>query len=269
MFGDPILRHILTPNNPAVKLLSTASDTTDLTTYTFSAMDIGGFGDSHPFGSDQANTTTSALLSSPGRAAIACIVHGEDAATTFGVSSVTIGGVAGTEAVDRGGGTSAINTAIYIWTGESLRGIANTDVVVVWNEAVTSCAVGIIEITNLTCYAALASGSAQGTGAVNAPIINLADSSRFSGGIAIFGSSCVTGGGTETPEFNLIAGTTQPLDAMNPTLLYHGNNAELDFAAAFSLVTGTFHDPISTVRLGASVSWSGTGAGDLVGIYLA
>lgn len=267
----PVIAHILAPKFPRVLLLSTANSTSDLTTYTFSAMDIGGLHAAHPFSAEE--TIPSSMpgppLASSGRKTILAIIHGEDANATFNVSSVTIGGVAGTERVDRGGGTNAINTAIYSWNPADLAGIANTDVAVTWSEAITSCAVGIVEVSNVRGFGAAGTMSATGTGLITGALSPIGSADQVIGGAVIMGSTCATGGGTELPEFGfntgaLLTGT----DSFNPTTLYEGNNAEIDFAAAYYILP-TYQYPGATPRrFEPAVSWSGAGAGDAAAVWI-
>lgn len=261
------LRHVLAPKLPSVRLLATASNTNDLTAYTFTAVDIGGFGARHPMGAHENVLLNNPMLSSPGRAAIVVFVHGEDAAATFGVNSVTIGGVSGTEIFDRGGVTQAVDSAIYIWSAGDLAGIANTDIVVTWSEAVTSCAIGVVEVSNLRSFGVLASGSAFGASNLAVTVTGVADEEAVIGGVVLFCSTCVTGASTEFPSFEIAGAAVPPADGFEPCQIYHESNAEIDFAAFYYL--------ISSVDLGGADrsrfqgNWSGAGQADVVAVYLA
>lgn len=268
----PFMHCVLTPKFPRVKLLATASDVSDTDIYTFSAMDIGGFGGGHPLGEHEDNSTITTpipLFRSPNRKVILAIIHGEDAAVTFNVSSVTIGGVSGTEQVDRGGASAAVNTSVYTWSDNLLAGIANTDVVVTWSEAITACAVGIVEVSNIRLSGAAASGSGQGTGTINVALTGFTESETCVGGVAVVGSTCVTGGSTEFPEWAYSNAASIYTESFAPIQLYHESNAEIDFAAAYYVVGSVSGvSPGGTLRLSPSVAWSGAGNGDAAGIFI-
>ena len=123
---------------PRVRLLDFRNDVADLTTYTFTGVNVGDHGSTMHY----ENTTADfdPQLRTPGMKALFIIVHAEDAAITFGITSVRLGGaggVLGQEQADRGGGTSAINTGIYRWLPANIQGITSTDVIVTMSEAVT------------------------------------------------------------------------------------------------------------------------------------
>lgn len=253
---------------PTVTLLDTANSVTDGASFTFSAMNLGGMSGTAPLNSLETTVANdNPLLAVPGRKVILCIVHLEDSATNFGVTSVTIGGVAGTEELDRGGGTTAINTAMYLWRSEQLAAIANTDVIVTPTETCTACAVGVLEIDNVRSSRSTAEGIAQTAGDINIST-GINTDVGIIGGVVIMGISCVTGGGTETPSFINRTASTPPLDAFEPDTLYFGNNAELDFAAAvFQSPTVFFYSGLAA-RQGVGANWSGAGGGDGNAIYI-
>lgn len=171
MVLHPAWSTILRGQVPSVKLTDLRNDVSDLTTYTFTNCAIGPI----TFGVAGAGTPIPGqVLRSSGFRNIAVIVHGEDAATSFSVTGVTIGGVSGTEQIDRVGATSAINTAIYTWAGSTLDGIANTNIAVTWSEAITSCAIGVLSIENMPMLVGLSSASAVGTGVMNAAVTGTA-----------------------------------------------------------------------------------------------
>ena len=250
----PAKASILMPLVPYVRLLDTRSDVSDLTTYTFTACNLGMIG---LVSSPAANVYgTDPLLRSALRNMIVVAVHGEDAAVTFNVSSVTIGGVAGTEGPDRAGATNAINTAIYYWRTDQLQGIANTDIVVTFSEAVTHCAIGVMSVENLSLcvrVAGAASNTFTGTGTLTLGPTMTVENIDF-GLVGIFAASCVTGGGTE--GFSVKSG----IGGTPPNILSAGSTAEMDYAAAWSRSpqwNGANDKPIEFLA-----SWSGAGAGD-------
>ncbi len=254
MLMCPARTSILMPLVPNVRLLDVKSDVSDLTTYTFTACNLGMIG---LVSSPAANVYgTNPLLRSAQRNMIVVCIHGEDAAVTFNVTGVTIGGVAGTEGPDRGGATNAINTAIYYWRADQLQGIANTDIAVTFSEAVTSCAIGVMSVENLSLCARVAGAASNtftGTGTLTLGPTMTVENIDF-GVVGIFAASCVAGGGTE--GFAIQSG----IGGTPPDILYSGSTAEMDYAAAWSRSSqwnGANDKPIEFLA-----SWSGTGAGD-------
>lgn len=119
---------------PSLSFIGSTFSATDTDPYTFSAQALGL---PHPFRT------------------IIVGVHVEDAATNFSISSVTVQGLAATQAIATGN-TPAIKAAIYAvgvksgWTG---------DVVVDLSEAVTSCGISIWAAYNLDSITPTETGS--------------------------------------------------------------------------------------------------------------
>lgn len=248
----PLLRRVLF-NSPAprVKLLHFASSASDLTTYTFTNVPLGergtnGFTSNEVYGD-------SIMLRTPARKAIVIVVHAEDAAATFSVSSVTAGTVAGIEAVDRGGATSAINTAIYVFTEAEISQFTNESVVVTMSEAVTSCAIGVLLVENFSVLLLLTSATAVGTGALAlAPVASVDD--RFQ--LCIIGATCV---GLETFAIETFAG-------QHADILYDNQSAEASYACAWGYSKQFV--AAGDTNLSYSCSFSSTGAGDAVALVM-
>lgn len=256
----PLGQLLLHRQYPVVTLLETREDTSALTTYTFTDVNIGSTG-TKPSITNEA-LTTHVQVRSGSTTGLAVVIHAEDALATFGVSSVTIGGVAGTERPDRGGGTNPINTALYSWQTTALEGLANTDIVVTMSEAVTGCAIGVLLINNIGVFAGLTSGSTTSTG-VMATAPTSGDTIDRNPGM-IIASTCATGGGTEQVAFFIgEAGTSSRTQVVSPTLLYEKSNANFDYAAAWTYAPG-YGGGLSTESFACNVSWSGAGAGDMV-----
>lgn len=240
-------------------MLDVRSDTANATTYTFTAVGLGDLGSVASTAGDVYGANPH--IRSPGRKAIVVVVHGEDDLATFGVNSVTIGGVAGTEKVDRGGGSTAINTAIYVWDAASLGGITGTDVVVTWSEGVTNCAIGVLAIDNLGILAdAVASAnSAVGSGEIAlSPSPNMLDTNS----VLIVGSSKLNAGAGEL--FIIRSGSG---GGMQPTILYDGAHAEGRFAAAWTY-RPQHAAAGDTQAFPVAVSWTGAGSFDVACIGL-
>lgn len=257
MIIHPVLSPILQRKRPNVTLLDVRDDVADTDTYTFTACNLGDIGGTANTAHNYADRGNHRSTS---RKAIAIIVHGEDAATTFDVSSVTIGGVAGVEQVDRGGGTTAINTAIYTWATDGLMDITNTDIVVTWSESVTACAIGVVLVDNLGILDTVDVGSTQGAGDMTLTIDGTITEEAGQCTI-IVGMSCVTGGGTERSQVR-VGGAG---DCFAPTMLYEGSNAEFDFAGWWTCVPAYGGGGVGSI---ITPSWSGTGGGDSAAIML-
>jgi len=245
---------------PFVRLLDVRESTTNATTYTFTSVSAPPQRGCPSVASETYGA--SPHLRSATRSLLAVIVHAEDAAVTFGVSSVTFGGVGGTERVDRGGGTSAINTAIYTWTGDLLGAVTTTDVVVTFSEAVTGCAIGVVEISNIGAAEIGSSTSGSGTGILTfSPSPSITQYGETS--IGLYASTMITGASSETFSTGIINGATP--NGGSPIVLYEGQNAEFAYAAAFSLSNQYTADGNA---FAIASEWSGATAGDLAGLIV-
>lgn len=258
MLIHPAFSAILKPSLPRVTLTDVREDVSDLTTYTFTSCNLGDFGGTGGNTADAYGTNPTPRVAS--RKFVYVIVHGEDAATTFGVNSVTINGLGGSETVDRGGATNAINTALYVFSTEILSGITNTDIAVTFSEAVTGCAIGVILVENITGAQNVGSASASNTGIMTAAAGNGLTGAQ-NNLLVLSASTCITGGATELPEFDAV----QTSGNYWPVLLYHGSNAEFDYAAAWSYGAGYFS---GLTEYGNRVQWSGIGAADLINVVI-
>lgn len=235
---------------PKVTLMDVRETTDALTTYTFTACNLGDIGTTKTPSDDAYGTNPH--LRSPGRKMIVVIAHGDDAATTFGISSITIGGVAGVEQIDRGGGTNAINTALYSWNTESLQNITNTDVVVTWTETTNNCAIGVLLAENLGLLDFVGSASGTSTSAFTMTI---------SAAIAAFDMQALLIGGSSeiTNGEQTFAVSSNGKGGIQPEILYAQRNAEINFAGfwAYSPQYNADEAPFA-----ASVSWTGAAARD-------
>ena len=259
---NPAWSTIFRRKAPLVKLFDVRSDDSDLTTYTFTACNIP----EHGFGSLEAAFAYGAMpgvLRTAGLGAVAVIVHGEDAATTFNVTSVTIGGVAGTERVDRGGGTSAINTAIYTWLPSQLVGITDTDIVVTWSEAILACAIGVVGIYNIGLFSIIGTSTSQGTTSLNCTIDPLL-TGHETHSLTLGGASCMGGAGTE--GFGLInSGVSSGSHGNAPDILYDLYSNEISFSAWWGYTPQySGGEEIYAVR----GTYSGTASGDHVAVAI-
>ena len=159
MFLPEPLYHVLMDKTPKATLLDIATIATDLTTYTFSAMAIREVGSPGAMGAHENVLTNNPWVATRERAAIVAVFSGADAASTFSVTSASLGGVAGVEAIDRGGASSNFSSAIYIWNVNTLTGITNTDLAITWSEAIQRCAVSVWLVEGLRSFEAVATGS--------------------------------------------------------------------------------------------------------------
>jgi hypothetical protein len=210
---------------------------------------------------DTFGTNPYAISSS--RSFVVVIIHGEDSAATFGVSGVTLGGVAGSELYDRGGAGAGVlvNTAVYAWATEALQGITTTDIAVTFSEAVTGCAIGVLSVSNVGTFIATVPG---GTGNTGSGLISLAPTppTDITGvkGLCLCGSTINAAG--EAVTFDALANGLNPTGASQSILLYEGSNAEFGYAAAYAYVTQTGAGSIGFTKW--DVSWSGTANADAI-----
>jgi hypothetical protein len=260
MVPHPFLTHVLSRKLPTVKLLDVMESTTDTNIYTFTDRSLGRMaGDAT---GDTWTYTTAPHLPTRSRQAYVAFVHSEDAAITWTLSSLSIGGVNGTIRIDRAGATSAISSAIVTWSGEALAGITTTDVVATFSEAVTGCAIGIVELCGVGVLQMLGSTSQVGTGNLLTGVGGTPQNQAMRV-VQLFCSTCVTGGSTERFSFDNGQTVSRVSSMYAPVLLYEGSNAEFDYAAGYTL--GSFcGGEATTNNYGLMVAWSGTGAGDVV-----
>jgi hypothetical protein len=238
-------------------------NTANQTTYTFSACRIGGGASSMP---ERIILNSRPSMRSASNRLVVVVVHAENTVATWGVSSITIGGVAGFLWVDRNAQINPINTAIRAWRGSDLDAIANTDIVVTMSTAITGCSIVVIQIDNLysfnegvpTAFTTDGAGAAMtvspSSGTVVVPTRN----------VAVLGASTnASAVGTEQFEIYNSAGSTAGVSwsNVNPILLYEGGNAEFSYAGFWYWVPG--HIPSGSIGA-AVVGWSGTAAADLV-----
>lgn len=264
---DLVQKIILPRRSKRVVVTDVRGDASDLTTYTFTGCYIGDLGSVATV--TGFNWTNECMAQSVGKRVIAVCIHAEDAATVFDVSSVTIGGVAGSEKIDRAGATVLISSAIYTWSSESLAGVGSVaDIVVTFSEAVTACAIGVLNIDNCMSEGSLTSVGGQATGSINLSTGPSA-TNQFLSPCQIIAATCGTGGGTERIRFDNGQANSRTSSFPAPTLLYEGSVADIDYAAAYT--SGSFASGAanSTDHYGISASWSGAGNGDAVTMVLA
>jgi hypothetical protein len=145
-----------------------------------------------------------------------------------------------------------------------LIGIANTDVVVTMSEACTSCAVGVVEISNIRASVPPAAGSINNEADLS--ITSIATFEQQIGGVALIGSTCATGGGTEIPDFTVGGPGGNSGDSFQGSFLYFENNAEIDFAASYYIFPTAFLSD-GAVRSTHNVLWSGAGVSNAAGLF--
>jgi hypothetical protein len=241
-----------------VKVSDVRSDVADSTAYTFTGVNLPSLGTAM---STAQSLGLNQLTRSPSNRAIVVVCHSEAAAVTWTVSSCTIGGVAGSKIIDRGGGTIALNTALFIWAANSLQGIANTNVVVTHSKAVTSCAIGVLSMENMMHVSTTALSSTFSDSSVSgfahqgSASCTLANANF--GWTMIAGSTCDTGGGLENCTWEARTGSSTNISGANQaTLLYSESNAEISFSACYLVNPGY---SANLVSCGYGVDWSGTG----------
>jgi hypothetical protein len=256
MLPHPAWGSVFARQAPMVRLVDVQALATDLTTYTFTGVQGGELGSTLTNSADAYGTYPH--QKSPGRKAIVIIIHAEDAAATFTISGATYGGVAGTELADRGGITRGINTGIYIWYTDSLQGIASTDVTVTFSEAVTGCAIGVLEVSNFGLVISGGTGSAVGTGnLVVTPTMSAVNSDRN----MLF----IVGATSAVVVAELLQIVTQSGSVnSSPELLYDRSSAEYSYAALWGY--SQQYNGANTDFLGVTLEWASAGAGDAVGV---
>lgn len=254
MLFTPAQRILLHSNYPRAKFLDLRSNTTGLTTYTFTEVNIGPRGTSElraqSVGTDQ-------VMRSPSNKMVVIVVHTKASAVTWTISSCTLGGVAGGKVVDRGGATNAINTAIFQWNDLAIAGIANTDVVVTGSKALLGCAIGVISVENfyLANTSSPAAASGTSTGAVNVGSSLNTDSPTLNY-CSVAGSTCTTANLAESAIWGVSTGNGN--GSFAPTMLYEGGDAVQSYSAAFQTAPGYCANQGAAMR----IDWSGAGAFD-------
>ena len=258
MLWLPQKRSLLIDPRPLVKLCDLQSSVADLTTYTFTNVNVGDLGSTSSTnpGSVSDLLGTNAHVRIKSKKVFFVIVHAEDAAATFGITSVSMGGVALQEQVDRGGVTNAINTGFYALGTANLRDMVGTDVVVVMTEAVTSCAIAVLSVENLGLCEGLNNKNGTGTTEVtlapdcNAENLNTFEFGLYASTLAATGQTCIW--------------RSPPLSgAVAPMLLYDEANAEMSYSAAWNYSPGYNGNNVNTC--GVICDWSGATAFDVVG----
>jgi hypothetical protein len=244
---------------PVVRLTDLRTDTTDTNVYTFTAcqIDLGG-----SLTSADDEILTNAHVRAASKRALVVAVHGEDAAATFNVSGVTLGGVSGTEHYDRGGAGAGVlvNTACYIFFPDTLGSITTTDIVVTFSENVTSCAIAVISIENIRKFDPNTSG-ADTTGTGDLTVATTATSYTIPGFPVYLAFSTINATG-EAVSFVLNYGSGAGGSLPQPQLLYESDNGEMGYAGAWA-----WSYPAGS-HAGASwtISWSGTADADAIAV---
>ena len=239
------------------------NDTADGTTYTFSACRAGG-GASSITERIQNNVLTSKR--SAFNRMVLVVVHAKNTGVTWDIVSVTIGGVAGFQQVDRNAQINPINTAIFAWRGSDLDAIANSDIVVTVSQAITGCSIVVIEVDNVFSFfeTAYTASTTDGLGAAMIASPSAGITIIPTRNVSVIGASTnVAAVGTEQFEIYNSEGSAVGVSwsNVNPVLLYEGGNAEFSYAGFWYWVPG--YAPSGSIG-GAVVGWSGTSAADLV-----
>ncbi len=246
-----LLGNLLKPNYPIPTFLDSASDVSDLTVYTFSAMNLRIPFNNFSIASEAQGTGP--LVRSKDKAVVIAAVHSEDALATFDITGVTLGGVAGTEVADQAG-SGVSNSALYLWECAALAGISNTDVVVTHSEAVTGCAVDLILVSNLIQTSSLGSGTASSGNTT----LTLTDITKPMVGNSIL-IYCSTNS-DQTTNFN-------PRNDVNsgggggeqPKILNVNSNAEFAYACGFIKLLQTDLSTVNNSFSNTNLGWTGAG----------
>lgn len=192
----------------AATYVTSITDATDLTTYSFNAVDLG-------------STTLG------GYAVIAVHASGNN---TGAISSVTVNGNAATELVKVSGSTSAAVAGFYIYPAASL---SSANIVVTMGALKSRCAISIWRVTGISSMTPFHTASAFSDGTVNTASINI---NTVSGGILI--ASVIRGGaqsGTAT-----WTGATEAYDFNAETTIVSGASVIGTPNATGTTVASTF-----------------------------
>ena len=247
---------IFKPQSPRAKVLDVRDSVSDLTTYTFTAVNIPEIGTTM---SEVEAYGAGPMLRTPSRKIIYVIVHSEDAAVTWTASTCTLGGISSSKVVDRGGASTIIDTAIFRFGALTAADpLPNTDIVVTFSEAITACAIGVVLVENVAIVNTIAvdSGATSGVDNVN-PATNFvnADTNNF----MLLGTTHTLGNLTETVQTEAYGSA----GGFQPQLLYESSNAEMSYAAYFS--TCPQWNGANGFVLGTTTSWSGASGFDNAG----
>lgn len=242
----PFLGMLLDSNAPRVEVLDFQSSTADLTTYTFTAVNgiAAALGTTMTIAGDAYNANPH--IRSQGRRFIEVNVHGRDALTVFTVTSCSIGGVAGTKLADAGSESQLVLTAAFIWDTQALQGITNTDVVVVFSEAVTSCGIGVLSVKNVGIFQNVTTHTwSSGSDAVHnlfGPATATIDINPL-----LIGAGTFNGGGVLPTLFeNLGAEGSRPVE-----VAYMSSDAEMSYYCGWTYVPQYSYnnDPVASFRV--------------------
>jgi len=262
MLLHPAWRTILKSPKPKIKLTDIREDVGNNTTYTFTGCNID-LGMAGTIASEDVGlgTANGSYPRSPSRGVVIVAVHGEDSATLFSISTVTIGGVTGTEAADRGGATNAINSGLWYFDTDKLSALANTDIVVTFSEAVTGAAIGVICVTNIGPLQVVGSNNGTGAGSLLLGVGATTSQANSTYPFAIVVSTCATGGGTERFQVDAVnSAIADSHGAAQIELLYEKSNAEFDYGAA-AMICQQYSYNLAVI-MEVDVNWSGAGVAD-------
>lgn len=257
MYPHPAWDTIFQRKAPLAKLLDLRFDDVNATVFTFTACQIenagNGYESPYIYGSQPhvRSRSTNALF---------VIVHGEDSVATFSVSSVTIGGVAAVEQVDRGGVSNAINTAIYRAVPGTLNDITNTDIVVTWDEAINCCAIGVVSVENIGLVNNLGNASSTATGTMTPGPITGSITASESHAFCLIGMTVLLQG-EQAVSWSGIDDASATGGQVQHMLLYDLPTAEMSCAAFWTYWPAY---PAGNNIFRVSAAWIGSTGGDTV-----
>lgn len=258
----PTMFPVLYDNSaPMVELLDLRSNTADLTTYTFagSCINLGTVasiaGDTY---------AANPQVRSRGKRFIVVNVHGMDALTVFTVSTCSIGGVNGTKLADAGSESQLVLAATFVWDTNALQGITNTDVVVTFSEAVTSCAVGVLSVSNIGVFQNVTthtwSSASDTLSMINTPAPALIEHNAL-----LIGAGTFNGANATPVLFENSAGSAAGAEGSRSVeILYTGGNAEMSYYCGWSYSPQyNFNNPVTA---GFRVDYTGAAFEASVGL---
>lgn len=238
MLVGPLQNILLAPKVPIVTLLDVRENLTDLTTYTFSAMNMKGIGTPGPhIGS--AAIGEDPTVPARHKAVVIGLIAGEDAISAYTISGTpTLGGVNST-VISNVSATGVSFAGIVRWTPGGLADIANTDVAVTFSEVVTGCAVALVHVDNLTLVPGTIAAVGSGTTAQTAmPLSAVALPIMRHTAVCLWLS--VNDTGTAVPAITGFAtGATNGVAGDHPHILHFGANAEFAYMFGYTVINQT------------------------------
>lgn len=259
-----VVRSLLASRYPVATVYDVRDDITNLTTYTFSNCTFPP----PPAAPVRSNATADwdSMPHSPSFGMWYILIHGWNATPPFTVSTVTVGGVSATVGRDQGG-VQSTSDAIFFVNPLNIGNVANNDIVVTWSEAMASCAIAVVGVTNCGQHGAapFGTGSSAASTSTSINISPTVGTNRVgldsSVGVVVCTSAIST---TAFPSCDAIGRNS---GVVEPQLLYHGTNAEFTYAGFFTYSPSMLMDD-GTNALSLAINWTGTTTKDVAAVTI-